>query len=176
MDLFELASTYSSFGNHRTGSKAQLATEAWLSSYLNGIANQVEYFEFDYLHFNAVSEIKQNGREIASIPLYYESVNEMVHCKNVEVALVEVDFEEHSAYQNIQSLVRRARDKQADALVVATKCESNSLYALNVSPELKNSLPVILVPGSEYQNISRGNLTLKYSANVDHRQARNVVC
>ena len=175
MNLFELASTYSKFGLHRTGSDSQLATEDWLVDLLESRADRVECFCFDYQHFDATTELYLDGRLLTSMPLYYEAIDELRDCKNVETAIVEISADEYDVYENIQSLLKQAGRNKCDALVVATRCANDSLCAFNVDPVLKNSLPVVLVPGSEFENLSRQEINLCYSASIEQRTANNII-
>jgi len=174
MDLLKIASTYASFGYHRTGSKSQLATESWLMDYLSQRANSVEPFSFEYLHFDATTKLTQGGRVIQSMPLYYEAVGDFKNSGKLGIGIVDTGNEER-AYADILSLVKQAEDKGQDALVVATACTNGSLYAFNVNPELKDSLPIVLVPGSEYEGLNREKIYLDYSAQVGRRKANNII-
>ena len=174
MDLFKIVSSYASFGDHRTGSNSQLATENWLMDYLNQRADSVEHFSFEYLHFDATTKLTQDGQVIPSMPLYYEAVGEIKNSDKLGIGMVDTRNEER-AYADILSLVTEAKDKNHDALVIATDCSSNSLCALNVIPELKDSIPIVLVPGSEYEGLNKEKKCLDYSAQVSRRKANNII-
>lgn len=175
MDLFSLASTYSSFGHHRTGSDSQRVTEDRLLGYLKNKADSVEFFCFDYQHFEAATECFLNGRPIPSIALYYEAVDELQGKNNIETAAVSIDIDEHEAYDKIQSLVKHSKQINCDGLVIATRCTNDSLYAFNVNPLLNDSLPVILIPGHEFKNLSEQEISVDYSASIGQRTAKNIV-
>jgi len=174
MELFEIASTYASFGYHRTGSESQLATEKWLVDCLGRRANFVDLFTFEYLHFDATTKLTQGGRTIQSMALYYEAVDEIKNSDRLAVAIVDSD-NEADAYSDILSLAKRAKDKNYDALIVATICNGDSLYAFNVNPQLNESIPVVLVPGFEFEGLDKGNISLDYSAQVSRRKANNII-
>lgn len=175
MDLFEFARDYSNFGYHRTGSASQLTTEGWLFAYLQNRADCVEHFHFYYQHFEATCELRLDERLIVSMPLYYEAVGELKDCANVETAVINIGSDEHDVYGSMQLLAKQAGQNKRDALVVATRCANDSLYALNVQPLLKNSLPVVLVPGREFQNLSEQEINLSYSASIEQRCANNII-
>lgn len=147
MDLLSLASCYSKFGDHRSGSDSQLAAEEWLKGILKKLTDNVAVFEYGYQHFEATTELLLNGRPVPSMALYYEAIGAYQDCGNIELAAVEIGDDEQRAYAVIHEKQKQVRQRQCDALVVATRCANDSLYAFNVKPILKNSIPVILVPG-----------------------------
>ncbi|MCP4430936.1 MAG: hypothetical protein GY806_08170 [Gammaproteobacteria bacterium] len=175
MNLYKLASDYSKFGCHRTGSTTQLATEAWLLKTLQTFTHRLEKFEFDYQHFEAVTEVLVDGGLIPSMALYYEAVGELVDCRNFEMGSVNISWDESMAYAAIQEIQKQADQGKCDALLVATRCANDSLYAFNVFPVLKDLLPVILVPGCEFERLSESNICLNYSASVSQRTANNII-
>ena len=175
MDLFELANCYASFGDHRTGSKTQLSTEGWLFTYLTQTAKSVNYFSFDYLHFDAETSLRLNRRLIPSMPMYYQAEGEYRDKSKIATATVEVTPNEGIAFKTIQSLAQQAERNSHDALVVATHCANDSLYAFNVIPTLINTIPVVLVPGTEYECLDQEELRLDYAARVCQRSANNIV-
>ncbi len=154
MNLFELASCYSSLGFHRTGSSSQLKTEDWLLETLKEFTDEVEIFNYDYPHFEAATEVLLNGRLISSMALYYEAVGELQDCRNVDLVSVKIGEDEKGVFETIKEKKKHARQKKCDALVVATNCASDSLYAFNVNPLLNDSIPVVLIAGREYKNLS----------------------
>ena len=174
MDLFNIAANYASFGNHRTGSESQLATEDWLTACLGPLADSVERFSFGYLHYHATTEVAVDGRVVPSMPLYYEATGKINNSNNLGIGIVKTNDEER-AYAEILSLAKQAKNKNQDAIVIATDCDNHSLYAFNVSPKLRDSIPVVLVPGSEYEGLNRENLFLNYSAETSQRNANNII-
>ena len=175
MRLYAFASDYSKFGYHRTGSSSQLAAEDWLFTGLQEAADKVRKFSFNYPHFEATSEIHLDGRLVSSMPLYYGAVGELKGCPKIETAIIDIGADEHAAYEKIQVLAKLAGINGHDALVVATRCLNDSLYAFNVTPILKNTLPVILIPGSEFEILSEQKLDLHYSAGIAQRSANNII-
>ncbi len=175
MNLFELASCYSSLGYHRTGSSSQLKTEDWLLETLKEFTDEVEIFNFDYPHFEAATEVLLNGRLISSMALYYEAVGELQDCRNVDLVSVKIGEDEKGVFETIKEKKKQARQKKCDALMVATNCASDSLYAFNVNPLLNDSIPVVLIAGREYKNLSEQEIGLCYSASIDHRSAKNII-
>lgn len=174
MKLFELASSFAKFGYHRTGSDSQLAAEAWLTDYLKQRGFSVQHFSFEYLHYQAATTLRQGGRVIESMPLYYEAVGEIKNSNNLAIGIVDTTDEE-DAYEKILSLVKPAKSNRCDALVVGTDCASHSLYAFNVCPELKKSMPIVLVPGGEYERLDKEKVSLDFMAEAGFRKAHNLI-
>lgn len=175
MKLFEIASSYSSFGYHRTGSQSQLKTEDWLQQLLISLTGRVECFEYDYQHFEAHTEVFINKKLIPSMALYYEAIGELWGCRNIEITSVEIGADETIDYEVIKQRQKRAGQRKYKALVVATCCANDSLRALNVTPLLKDTLPTVMVLGSEYENLREGTLSLNYSAELSQRKAKNII-
>lgn len=175
MNLFEIASSYSSFGYHRTGSQSQLKTEGWLQQCLKKLTNRVECFDYDYQHFEARTEVFINKKLIPSMALYYEAVGELRDCRNFEVTSVEISADETSDYEVIKQKQKQAGQRKCEVLVVATWGANDSLRAFNVTPLLKDTLPTVMVPGSEHENLHEGTLSLNYSAELSQRKAKNII-
>ncbi len=175
MDLLNLTSCYSTFGNHRTGSGSQLKTEDWLLATLTKLTDKVEIFDYSYQHFDAKTEMLLSGRLVPSMALYYEAVGELQACRNIDLAAVDIDEDEGRAIALIHEKKKQAAQKKRDALVVATRCASDSLYALNVNTVLNGPIPVVLIPGGENKNLSEQGISLSYSASIDQRTAKNII-
>ena len=134
MDLIDLVAEYDNLGYHRTGIYSEPKTERLLCERLTLHGCKIEFHEYPYLLCAADSCVRLNDDEIVSIPLYYESVNAIRNSSNIEIATVNTSEDEIQLYSEIQEITGRAKRNFRDAVVLATRCESDSLHALNVSP------------------------------------------
>ena len=175
MNLINLVAAYDNLGYHRTGIYSEPDTERLLCESLTLHGCKIEFHEYSYLHFTADSCVRLNDGEIVSIPLYYESVNSVRNSSNLEIASIDTSQDEIKVYFEIQAIMRRAKRNFRDAVVLATRCESDLLHALNVTPVLKNNLPVILIPGTQAELISNQIILVETEASVIEKTGRNII-
>ena len=175
MNLYEIVRRYDQVGDHRTGSDCEAATEQWLCDTLTSLGAEVEFHEYRYEHYHAQSEVHIDQRSVISMPLYYEVVGEIRHRKNVATAAIKIEANEDRIYKRIQALTAQAKSEGREALILSTLCANESLHALNVTPVLKNTLPVILIPGSEASNLERAEITFDFDAGLSEKTCRNII-
>ena len=175
MNLYDFVKTYSEFGCHRTGSEEQLATEKWLVDYLDLISDEIIKFDYPYHHFQAETKVRIEGRLIPSMPLYYEAIGEIHGSSHILTSSIKVTENESQAYREIKNISSEAKKNGYKVIIIATKGKTDSLYALNVTPQLKDTIPVILVPGYEAQKLQSGNLAIDYSASVCEQTGQNII-
>ena len=153
MILTNFVKTYSELGCHRTGCKTQVITEELLSEFLERNSDKLYKFNYPYQHFQAESKVDIEGRLIPSLPLYYESIDKLLGSTNILSGSIAITENENLAYREIKKISGRAKVNDYDAVVIATCGETNSLYAFNVTPVLKNDIPVVLVSGGCITNL-----------------------
>ena len=175
MNLIDLVAAYDNLGYHRTGFCSEPKTGQLLCKSISQPGCKIEFHEYPYLYCAAESRVRLDNEEIISIPLYYESVNAVRNSSNVEIASVDTLQDEIQVYSEIQGITERAKQKFRDAVVLATHCDSNSLHALNVTPVLKNNLPVILVPGTQSEFLSNQAIAVESEASMCEKTGRNII-
>ena len=175
MPLSDFVKTYSDFGCHRTGCETQLATENWLLEILETRSNTLSRFNFTYPHFQFESSVMIEGRIVPSLPIYYEATGKFIGSKSILCEPIIITESENEVYTRINEITTRAKASGCGAVVLASTGMLNSLYAMNVTPVLKNNLPVVLVPGNESHDLLNGNVHLDYFASVSERCGQNLV-
>jgi hypothetical protein len=175
MNLIDLVAAYDNLGYHRTGLDTELKTGQLLCNAISNPGGKIEFHKFPYLHCASESSVRLDHHEINSIPLHYESANTVRNSSNVEIASVDTSQAEIQVHTEIQKIMERAKRNLRDAVVLATQCDSNSLHALNVTPTLKNNLPVILVPGSEAYCLSSQAIAVESETFLSEKTGTNIV-
>ena len=175
MPLCDFVKTYSDFDCHRTGSEKQTATEKWLLEILEKRTNTLSRFAYTYPHFQFESSVMIEGRLVPSLPIYYEATGQIIGSKNILCEPIIITENENEVHTRINEITTRAKASGCDAVVLATTGMLDSLYAINVTPVLKNNLPVVLVPGYELHALLNGNVHLDYAASVSERCGQNIV-
>ena len=175
MSLIDIVKIYSDFGCHRTGTETQLATEIWLSEILAIKSDDLFKFDYTYQHFKAESQVIVSGRLIQSLPLFYEAIGNIIESTNIQSGSMTITEDETQAYNEIKQISTRAKEDDYDAVIIATGDQSNSLYALNVTPVLKRTIPVVLIAGKELKKLEAGEVKLDYSASVSEHSAQNII-
>ncbi len=175
MNLVELVSSYSNFGVHRTGWEAESATNIWLEKILTDVGADVERHEFAYDRYLEETTVKINDQVIPSTALYYEAVGELQDCGNLGFGVIDIKQAELDKYTEIVAISNQAKLDGRSAVLIATRCENNSLHAFNVTPVLKNNLPTILVPGNAYNQLKSEPVSLDFRSSISNQTSDNII-
>src|SRR5262249_18470229 len=76
-DLYGIVRQYSDLGVHRVGTPVDAQTIEWFAKQLENRGGKVERQPFAFDRFEGTSTVTINGREISSMPLFYEGIGDV---------------------------------------------------------------------------------------------------
>ncbi len=172
--LYRIVEAYADLGIHRTGTAVDRITADWFKSQLEALGGRITRHDYQFDFFDAVATVKIDGDEIESMPLYYEAIGNV---KTTKVAVAEFGDGEHGSGldNSLEALIDSAMADGYEALVIATLGGSGELVALNCVPELRNRIPVLLVPGRFASALKRGEVSVEYSAEIVPGTSTNII-
>ena len=164
---------YAALGDHRTGTKVDHDTSEWFCAQLECRGATVSRRSFDTNIYQSVWYVNIDGREVASLPLFYEGVGRH---RTTDIARDVLTVNTYDAvYPDLQGIIESARKCGRAALVVATKCANDSIYAINRIPQLASGLPTLLVPGRVSEELAHGRVEMELEASIVRGQSCNVI-
>jgi hypothetical protein len=169
---YELVRAYARIGAHRTGSSGDERTVHWLARELSVGGAEVELRPYSFNRFDAAAEVEVFGRPVEAIPLYYSAVGDFA-LKSPAVA--EIDAHEDDKHLTVR--LRQLRDrvkKDSDGLVLATRCPTDELCALNRSEGDFLDFPTILIAGFERKSVHAGSL-INFAASMGAGKSSNIL-
>ena len=171
--LYRIVEEYAGLGTHRSGTDVDRATVDWLSLHLKNRGAEVLRQDFSFECFDGASRVTLDGREIPSMPLYYEAVGEV---STTHIAIAEYRDGDHGSGldESLEAMIDSAVLAGYDALVIATHGCRGDLVAINCLPELRNRIPVVLVPGRFARDLRTKPVTVDYSAVTRAEVSTNV--
>ena len=172
--LYKIIEEYAALGAHRTGTSVDYATADWFASHLQSRGAKVSHQDYTFDLFDAHTIVTLDGREILSMPLYYEAVGDV---KTDKVAVAEFGDGEHGRGLDgaLETMINDAMSQGYEALVIATLGETGNLVAINCEPVLRNRIPVMLVPGRYARALNSSAVTVEYSASLKPGHSSNVI-
>lgn len=78
MTMFDVVETYATFGDHRTGSKADLDTAAWLTDHLDVLGAEVEPRQVVFDRYDVRAALTGARGPIDCVPVFYEALGALV--------------------------------------------------------------------------------------------------
>ncbi len=166
---YQIVQQYGALDHHRTGTESDQQTLRWYEALMQELGS-VERVPFSFPRYDAQCKVMVSNQVVSSLPLYYQSLGQEKHDlfeeTNVAVKTVEIEDDEKRVWEKIEKHVVQARESGSRALVLGTRCTTDSLYGINVSPEKQLSMPVLLVPG-DIDLVSTSNvIKVDYSARL----------
>jgi hypothetical protein len=158
---------------HRTGTPVDAQTISWFAKQLENRGGKVERQLFTFDRFEGTSTITIDGREVASMPLFYEGVGE-VQTDTPFVAAVNAMAGDRNS-KALLDAIAQANASGAKAAVIATENPFGLLQTPNREPKIASGLPTVLVSGSAVAALRSGKINLRYSANIVRGESANVV-
>ncbi|HYN33649.1 MAG TPA: hypothetical protein VES40_13565 [Ilumatobacteraceae bacterium] len=166
MNLIDIVSTYSSFGDHHTGTSVDRETSAWLVDLLGdlGATHREETYEFE--RFVGEAELHVDGDPVPSLPVFYSAVGRHI-CDRVEV--VRVPFNRCGTAHGLDDvLVGRT-----GGVAVAVDGPDDLAVQCNRVP-LNGSRPAVVVPGNWADRVQRG-ASLRFDARLERSESSNII-
>lgn len=194
--LYKDVKTYANFGEHRTGSAADIATSQWLLDELqsSGVKAHLQSFELAQF-FNAQSELVVAGVQVAAFPHWLPKATKE---NGIVAPLAYLDKKDLSGFiayltpeqaglwhrADISRYAEMAASKGALALIVAVPHPSGEIYVRNAAePWLQKPLtiPTVVVAKGRHAIIDKAkrngdSVSLKLLGKLDKKaQANNVI-
>ncbi len=173
-DLYRIVREYSDLGMHRTGTPVDAQTIEWFAKQLEARGGKVERQPFTFDRFEGTSTVTIDGKEVPSMPLFYEGVGDAVS-DTPSVAAVVAMMNGDRTSKELSDAIAKAKASGAKVAVIATKNPLNLLQTPNRFPKLESGLPVILVPGSVADDLQAKKVKVRYSAKIVKGESANVV-
>jgi hypothetical protein len=172
-EAYALVRTYSSFGTHRTGSPNDAQTVHWLAHELSQRGAAVELRPYRFNRYDATAGVAIDARSVEAMPLHYSATG---RCQVLNPAIAEIDghADDEVLVAELRQLSDRARENN-DGLILATRCPTDALCAVNRAEHDFLDLPVILIPGSERENLRAGSSIGDFSASIAVGQSSNLI-
>ena len=173
MSLYCVVEEYASLGDHRAGTPVDQDTIDWFCGRLERCGGKVATSGFDIAVYRSAWRVTIDDEEVPSIPLFYEGVGRYhttAVCRDV------LNVESYAAvFYDLPVIIERARASTDEALIIATRCANESIYAINRTPVLASGLPTMLVPGRVSENLAHARIELELHALIEPGRSHNVV-
>ncbi|MBI1386196.1 MAG: hypothetical protein GC150_14920 [Rhizobiales bacterium] len=170
----ELVRTYAGMGPHRTGSPGGTAALTWLGGLMAERGARVELASFDYPHFEGTASVVLAGQPIEAMPLWFSATGTFEIVKPL-TGEIDAHADEHVISDAIAALVEQARSSGHDGLILATRCPSEALCAINRSTSDRIDWPVALVAGGEANRLRSANPIARFTTQSRAATASNLI-
>lgn len=172
-DLLSIVETYASFGDHTSGSSADVATRDWLRDLLLERDASVDVETFTLLQSCAESEVRIDGELVESwtLPYSYEGT-----IATSTVARSSNDVLGPAALAGLDDA--RRENAAADALVIATTGDfghDGRLFAINRPSSLALGVPTFFVAGRHSEALAGASVSVEARALSRTGRCRNLI-
>ena len=171
---YEIVRVYSEMGIHRTGTQGYHDTLCWLDTELAVGGVDVSFQTFPYHHFDADLSVWSAGKSIEAEALYYSFTGQR-NLSNLATGIVDAHGDENVISYEIGCMVDVAKDDGFDGLVLATRCPTGGLCAINRDYRMDLEFPVVLVAQDNLNKIQNSGAEIFFTASVRKRMAKNVI-
>ncbi len=171
---YEIVRVFSELGIHRTGTQGYHDTLCWLDSELGVVGADVSFQTFPYHHFDAELTVWSVGKSIEAEPLYYSFIGQR-NLSNIATGIVNAHGDEGVISYEIGCMVDAAKEDGFDGLVLATRCPTGELCAINRDHRMDLDFPVVLVAQDNLNKIQTRGAEIFFAASVRKRMAKNVI-
>ena len=171
---YEIVRIFSEMGIHRTGTRGDRYTSSWLGSELVVAGADVSFQAFPYHHFDAKVSVRSAGKLIDAEALYYSFIGER-NLRNPATGLVDAHADEEVISREIDCMVATAKVDGYDGLVLATRCPTGDLCAINRDHRMDLDFPVVLVSEDILNTIQTIGADIFFGAKVRKRMAKNII-
>ena len=171
---YEIVRVFSEMGIHRTGTQGDHDTLFWLNSELGVGGVDVSFQTFPYHHFDAELSVWSAGKLIEAEALYYSFIGQR-NLNNIATGIVDAHGDEDVISHKISCMVDAAKEDGFDGLVLATRCPTGGLCAINRDHRMDLDFPVVLVAQDNLNKIQTSGAEIFFAASVRKRMAKNVI-
>jgi hypothetical protein len=171
--LYQIVRAYRALGDQRTGTEVGAKTIDWFAAELQRRGGRVTRQHFTFDRYDATSLVTIDGREVPSMPLYYEGVGKAVSDRPF-VAAVDV-LARDRASDALTKAIAQAQSEGATVAVIATVNPLGQLQTPNREPKIGSGLPVVLVPGDVADKLKTGKVHVSFTGKIVLGRSANVV-
>ena len=171
---YEIVRVFSEMGIHRTGTQGDHDTLFWLNSELGVGGADISFQTFPYHHFDAELSVWSAGKLIEAEALYYSLIGQR-NLNNIATGIVDAHGEEDVISHEICCMVDSAKEDGFDGLVLATRCPTRGLCAINRDHRMDLDFPVVLVAQDNLNKIQTSGAEIFFASSVRKRMAKNVI-
>jgi hypothetical protein len=171
----DLLRTYCAFGDHRTGTTADLDTSHWLCSLLTAAGATVERQRFTFNRYVASATAQPATPGMHLEPLFYSATGTF-ECDRPFIRPISFDAA-HSVGgidEHLRNTVADARASGASLAIVPTECPNDSLCAINRSEAEVLDFPVCLAPGRTARPLTAQPPAIRVAARIEPAEASNI--
>jgi len=174
--LYDWVKAYCDFGWHRTGTMVEENTLVWLGDLITQLGGQVEHHSYEFPYYEATVETAIEASGIHLEALYYSHIGEGTASSYlVERLGFDEQHGEAAIAQAISKFTKKAKQLDADALVLATGNDHSSLVAVNQAPTDPGEFPIFLAAGRDFQMLRNEQPQITFSASVKDKGSRNLI-
>ncbi|MFJ4654278.1 hypothetical protein ACIP5Y_23670 [Nocardia sp. NPDC088792] len=176
--LYDLVGRYGSHPTHRTGSPDDAATTAWLCDELRTRGAEIELESVPFQRYDWTGEVRIAGREVPTIPYYYESTGPIT---TTTPFVTPVTIRDGLGDTQIETALREAARSGAAAAVLATTNQVlgtryADLVAVNSNPaRTPSGIATLLISGTEADAAQRGPVSVRFDARRSDAVSHNVL-
>ena len=171
---YEIVRSFSGMGIHRTGTQGDHDTSRWLRSELEVMGADVSFQPFPYHHFGAELRVRNAGKSIEADALYYSFIGQR-NISNPSFGIIDAHADEAVISRDIGRVVATAKADGRDGLILATRCPTGDLYAINQEHRMDLNFPVVLVAQDNLNAIQTSGADIFFVASVRKSMAKNVI-
>ena len=171
---YEIVRSFSGMGIHRTGTQGDHDTSRWLRSELEVMGADVSFQPFPYHHFGAELRVRNAGKSIEADALYYSFIGQR-NITNPSFGIIDAHADDAVISRDIGGMVATAKADGRDGLILATRCPTGDLCAINQKHRLDLNFPVVLVAQDNLNAIQTSGADIFFVASVRKSIAKNVI-
>lgn len=171
---YQIVRFFSGMGNHRTGTQGDRDTSRWLGSELTDLGAEVSFQTFPYHHFDAELSVQIAGRSLQADALYYSFTGQR-NLRNPAIGVVDAHADEAVISRDICGMVATSKADGRDGLVLATRCPTGDLCAINREHGMDLDFPVVLVAEDNLNAIQNIGADIFFTGSVGKGVAKNVI-
>lgn len=171
---YQIVRFFSGMGIHRTGTQGDRKTSRWLGSELTVLGAEVSFQTFPYHHFDAELSVQIAGRSLQADALYYSFTGQR-NLRNPAIGVVDAHADEAVISRDICGMVATSKADGRDGLVLATRCPTGDLCAINREHGMDLDFPVVLVAEDNLNAIQNIGADIFFTGSVGKGVAKNVI-
>jgi len=173
--MLEVLQRYASLGVHRTGTDVDRATIDWLEGLVRGMGARVVRHPYQFPMVQASALLAAPLHDVPLMPLYYAG-NGAIESDKVHVTALSLAEGHDPAVvdRDLTAIATQARAVGADLALVATRCASDNLCAINRDPGESLDFPICLAPGHAFERLKAGTPQVRIEVGVTPGSSDNL--
>lgn len=174
-DLWQIVVDYASFGNHHTGTPADVATTAWLVKLLDDLgASQIQTEPYDFDRYVVDAALIVGDEVVPTVPVFYSAVGSW---STTNLACIDASTLSVGSATGLDGVASQA--PSAEALVLAIDGPANQPIWCNRVPGASFGRPAVVIPGGHFdrvaEHIAAESAELSFTASTEASSSANVL-